>query len=476
MSTSLTYIFMEMITFLMITFLFKENLGGSRMQEKTTGMREDAFKIFKAAVAAVDPENAVKSFLLHNDDTLKAGGKIYDLSKFSRIVVVGAGKATAPMAKAVEELLGDKIYSGIVVVKYGHGLPLNRIDLIEAGHPVPDKNGLAGAKKIAGLLAVCSENDLVISLISGGGSALLPLPAPGISLADKKRATKELLKCGADIHELNTVRKHLSISKGGGLAKTAYPATVINLMLSDVIGDDMDVIASGPFVPDRSSFKDAVGIINKYEIRDMLPDSIIERLKAGSEGSLQETPKYGDPIFERVTNIIIGSNILACTAAQKEASSIGYHSIILSSMIQGDTTVIAKAHITIAREILISGNPANLPACIISGGETTVVVKGDGMGGRNQEFALVAAKEIDGTDKNIVVLSGGTDGTDGPTDAAGGIVDAKTVTRGKEMGLNIDNYLASNDSYNFLKQTGDLLITGPTRTNVMDVRILLINN
>ena len=217
------------------------------------------------------------------------------------------------------------------------------------------------------------------------------MPAPGISLADKKRATKELLKCGADIHELNTVRKHLSISKGGGLAKTAYPATVINLMLSDVIGDDMDVIASGPFVPDRSSFKDAVGIINKYEIRDMLPDSIIERLKAGSEGSLQETPKYGDPIFERVTNIIIGSNILACTSAQKKALSIGYHSIILSSMIKGDTTEIAKAHITIAREILISGNPANLPACIISGGETTVVVKGDGMGGRNQEFAMAAA-------------------------------------------------------------------------------------
>jgi hydroxypyruvate reductase len=461
---------------LMITFFISQIPGGGMMTDKIADMREDALKIFSSAIAAVDPENAVNSFLLRNGDILKAGGKTYDLSMISRIFVVGAGKASAPMAKAVETILGDRINKGIIVVKYGYGLSLNRIDLIEAGHPVPDENGLAGARKIAGLLVSCTENDLVISLISGGGSALLPLPAQGISLADKKKVTDGLLKCGADIHELNTVRKHLSISKGGGLAKTAYPATVINLMLSDVIGDDMDVIASGPFVPDSSTYIDTINIIDKYGIRHEMPATVISRLSEGAEGSIPETPKSGDPIFERVTNTIIGSNILACKAAREEASSAGYNSVILSSMSEGDTTEIARAHIAIARETLLLDNPAKPPACIISGGETTIIVKGSGMGGRNQEFALVAAKEISGMDKNIVVLSGGTDGTDGPTDAAGGVVDTGTAARGNEKGLNIDTYLDSNDSYNYLKQTGDLLITGPTRTNVMDVRILLVDN
>lgn len=460
----------------MVTFTLSQILGGGSMPDNTSSMRDDALKIFKAAVAAVDPGNAVKSFLSFSNNTLNAGGIKYDLNKYGRVVIVGAGKASAPMAKAVESILGERINEGIVVVKYGYGIPLDKIELIEAGHPVPDENGMAGTQKIAGVLEACTENDFVISLISGGGSALLPMPAQGISLADKKKVTDELLKCGADIHEVNTIRKHLSSSKGGGLAKIAYPATVINLMLSDVIGDDMDVIASGPFVPDKSSFKDSMRIINKYAIQDKLPGSIMERLKAGSEGNIQETPKVEDPIFERIKNIIIGSNLLACTAAKKKASSMGYHTIFLSSAIDGDTTEIAQAHITIARQILLSGNPASLPACIISGGETTVKIKGGGKGGRNQEFALVSAKEIAGMDKNIVVLSGGTDGSDGPTDAAGGIVDTRTVARGKAKGLDIDAYLASNDSYNFLKQTGDLLVTGPTRTNVMDVKILLIDN
>ncbi len=446
------------------------------MPDKTSNMRDDAIKILKAAIAAVDPENAVKSFLSFSNNTLSAGDEKYNLNEYHRVVVVGAGKASAPMAKAVESILGDRINKGTVVIKYGYGMLLDRIELIEAGHPVPDENGLAGTQKIADLLDACTENDLIISLISGGGSSLLPMPAQRISLAEKRKVTDEMLKCGADIHEINTVRKHLSSSKGGGLARIAYPATVINLMLSDVIGDDMDVIASGPFVPDSSSFNDALGIINKYELWDRLPVSVIERLKAGSEGRIPETPKEGDPIFEKITNIIIGSNLMACNAAKKEAESTGYHTIILSSAIEGDTTEVAQAHITIARQIILSGNSASLPACIISGGETTVKIKGSGKGGRNQEFALVSAKEIAGMDKNIIVLSGGTDGSDGPTDAAGGIVDTKTAARGKAKGLDIDTYLADNDSYNFLKQTGDLLVTGPTRTNVMDVRILLISN
>jgi len=462
--------------FLMLKLIISQIPGGGSMPDKTSSMRDDAMKIFRAAITAVDPHNAVKSFLTLNNNILSAGDKKYDLNDYVRIVVVGAGKASAPMAKAVEAILGERISKGTVVIKYGHGMQLDKIELIEAGHPVPDENGIAGAQKIAGLLQDCNENDLVISLISGGGSALLPMPAQGISLAEKKKVTDELLKCGADIHEINTVRKHLSSSKGGGLARIAYPATVINLMLSDVIGDDMDVIASGPFVPDRSSFNDAMEIINKYGLRDRLPVSVIDMLKAGSEGSIPETPKECDPIFDKITNIIVGSNLMACMAAKKEASSMGYHTMLLSSAIDGDTTDVAQAHITIARQILLSGKPAGLPACIISGGETTVKIKGGGKGGRNQEFALVSAKEIAGMDKKIVVLSGGTDGSDGPTDAAGGIVDTGTASRGKAKGLNIDNYLASNDSYNFLKETGDLLVTGPTRTNVMDVRILLIDN
>lgn len=434
-------------------------------------MRSDARAIFHAALAAVDPEAAVNAALSRTGDTLALAGRIFDLRAYERIVVVGAGKAAAPMARALEKLLGDRISTGLVVVKYGHTLPLDRVSLREAGHPVPDEAGLAAAQALVDLLETCGPHDLVLSVISGGGSALLPLPPAPITLAEKQALTSRLLASGADIHALNAVRKHISRTKGGGLARAAAPATVINLMLSDVVGDDMDVIASGPFVPDATTAQDAIDILGAYGLFDTAPASIRGYLMAQAHAL---APQDAGP-FEKVTNLVIGSNRTACLAAQAKAVELGYKALILSTLLEGDTTACAHAHTAIAREVLASGNPLAPPACIVSGGETTVIVKGHGRGGRNQEFALVCARDIAGIAGAIVCLSGGTDGTDGPTDAAGGIVDAGTVSRGKAQGLEINTHLADNDAYHYLEATGDLLKTGPTHTNVMDIHIVLVD-
>lgn len=437
-------------------------------------LRGDAAAIFQTAIEAVDPRAAVKNALQREGDLLRIGGRELDLNDYSRVVVVGGGKATAAMATAVEEILGERIAEGHVVVKYGHGAPLQHITLTEAAHPVPDEAGLKGTLAILKLLEGCSASDLVISLISGGGSALLPQPAGGLSLEEKQKVTRVLLGCGATIHELNTIRKHLSLTKGGQLARAASPATVINLMLSDVVGDDMDVIASGPFVPDRASFADALGILDRYGIAPEVPSAVLNRFQAGVRGEVSETPKPGDAVFERVINEIVGSNIIACEAAARRAADLGYEPLILSSMMEGDTTELAGMHVALAREVLASGYPLKPPACLISGGETTVVLKGQGLGGRNQEFALQCARQIAGMEAPLVMLSGGTDGTDGPTDAAGGLVDPQTAARGAAAGLDIRAFLADNDAYHYLEATGDLLKTGPTLTNVMDVRLVIV--
>lgn len=437
-------------------------------------MRKDAIDIFRASINAVNPRIAVHRSLVRKGDSVHVGDVILDLNSYERIIVVGAGKASGAMAGAIEEVFSDRIGKGLIVVKYGYSSKLSVIRTKEASHPIPDKAGLSGAKQIVELLGECGEKDLVISLISGGGSALLPLPVDGISLDEKQKVTQVLLGCGASIHELNTIRKHLSVTKGGGLARAAFPATVINLMLSDVVGDDMDVIASGPFVPDRSTFAGALGIIENYKISSQIPAKVLDYLKKGSKSESPETPKPGDHIFTKVIDLIVGSNIIACKAASRKAKELGYNPLILSSMIEGNTTDVAYVHAGIAFEVVSSGNPIDRPACIISGGETTVVVKGGGLGGRNQEFALLCAKYIAGQNKNIVILSGGTDGTDGPTDAAGGIVDPYTEGRGKEKGLDIDKSLGENDAYHYLDATCDLIKTGPTLTNVMDIHLILI--
>ena len=441
-------------------------------------MRSQAQDLFRASLKRVDPYEAVRRFVRLDGKKLlldEEGGSetVLDFQAFASIFVVGGGKATAPMARAVEDILGERIRKGIINVKYGFAGELLHTEIIEAGHPLPDQKGVEGARKIVDLLHSAGERDLIFSLISGGGSALLPLPAGTIALAEKQALTRKLLECGANIGEINAIRKHISLSKGGQLARAAFPATTVNLMLSDVVGDKMDVIASGPFVPDQSTFREAWAIIQKYDLTD-IPESIRAHLQNGLEGKIPETPKAGDVVFSRVYNRIVGSNLLALEAAKEEAERMGYTTLILSSMVEGETKEVARVHTAIAKEILASGQPIRAPACVISGGETTVTIRGTGLGGRNQEFCLAASLDLMDLPPRVVILSGGTDGNDGPTAAAGAIVDPQTVQRGIQAGMKAAEYLRNNDSFRFFEKTGDLLITGPTKTNVMDVRLVLV--
>ena len=430
---------------------------------------KQALRIFRAALKAAGPAEAVSRHLRVRGDKLIAGHQRYDLRSFRDIYVIGAGKAGASMAKPVERMLGKRVRAGLINVKYGHAAKLRRIELNESGHPIPDRNGVSGAERIAQMAREAGGDDLVICLISGGASALLPLPAPPVTLEEKQETTRLLLHCGATIHEFNCVRKHISQLKGGQLARLAFPARMLTLILSDVIGDDLDVIGSGPTVPDPSTYADARAVFRKYRIWERLPPSVRERI----DGGAPETPKPGDPIFERVQNLVVGSNRLAVDAAAAEARKLGFHTLVLSTFIEGETRDIARMHSAVAKEIVASGRPVKPPACVISGGETTVTIHGQGLGGRNQEFALAAAIDIAGL-KNVALLSGGTDGTDGPTDAAGAIADGTTIARARSLGLDAAEFLNNNDSYHFFEPLGDLIKTGPTGTNVMDVRILLV--
>jgi len=442
-------------------------------------MKTMAKAIFSKAVSAVDPSHRLKDMVRIEKGrllikTVEDSEKVFHLDAFKKIFLIGTGKASASMAQAIEKIFGDRITKGIIITKYGHILPLKEMKWIECGHPLPDQKGLEGAKKVQALLKESGPGDLVIFLLSGGGSALLPLPAEGITLEEKQQVTQFLLDCGADIREINTIRKHISQIKGGWLARWAYPSTVIGFILSDVVGDPLDVIGSGPTVADISTFEEAWDILTKYDLIERIPPSIRNHLLCGKEGKVEETPKPGEKTFEKVHNYLIGSNLLALRAAEKEASSLGLNTLILSSSIVGDTREAARFHAAIAKEVISTGNPIPRPACIISGGETTVTVKGHGLGGRNQEFALAGALEINGLEK-VVLLSGGTDGTDGPTDASGALADHTTVSRARAAGLDPKAHLENNDAYPFFQRLGDLLITGPTHTNVMDVRILLVD-
>lgn len=436
-------------------------------------LRRNAEDIFRAGLSAVDAANAVAKFLRWEDDVLTVDNISYDLADMESVYVVGAGKASAAMARAVEGILGARIKTGMINVKYDHGLPLEYITINEAGHPVPDEAGLRGTERIVEILEKAGEKDLVLCLISGGGSALLPYPAKGITLFEKQQLTQILLDIGANIHEMNVLRKHVSRIKGGRLARWAYPATLITLILSDVVGDDLDSIASGPTVPDRSTYADCLRILKKYDVQDRIPEAILDIIVRGSKGAVLETPKADDPAFLNTQNVIVASNTLALQASKHKADELGYNSLILSSAIEGETRDVALDHAAIAKEILQKDRPVAKPACVISGGETTVTIRGKGKGGRNQEFVLAAAIALDGMER-VVVLSGGTDGTDGPTDAAGAFADGETISRAKDHGMDANEYLRNNDSYSFFDPLGDLLKTGPTFTNVMDLRLLLV--
>jgi glycerate 2-kinase len=435
--------------------------------------RRDARVIFEAGLIASDPELLIGRRLQIDGQILHAGERLYNLANHGDLYVVGAGKATARMALAVEALLGERIAGGIIIVKPGHRVPLKKLEVVEAGHPIPDQAGINATEAIIELLRRTQKTDLILCLVSGGASALLSCPVVGLSLQDKQQTTQALLNCGARIQEVNAIRKHISRIKGGRLAELAYPSTVLSLILSDVIDDSMDNIGSGPTVPDSSTFADCLSIIDRYGVGAMIPGAVTSFLKKGAAGEIVDTPKAGDPIFQKVQNLLIGNNQLALVAAKEKAEALGYNTLVLSRSIEGEARKVAIDHVVMARDVLSSSSPIRPPACIISGGETTVAIRGDGLGGRNQEFALAAAIEIDGLE-GVVVLRGGTDGTDGPTDAAGGIVDWTTVQRARDQGLDARSYLERNDSYPFLKTVGDLLITGPTLTNVMDLRLVLI--
>lgn len=445
----------------------------SDLARDTAAMRRDAADIFRAALQAVDPAGAVKRTCRVDGMHLHVQDRVYDLARFEHVIVIGAGKAAAAMASALEDLLGNRISSGLVTVKYGHGVDLERIDLVEAGHPVPDQAGVRGARAILRLAEGATAGDLVICLISGGGSALLPCPARGLGLMHKQETIRTLLACGATIHEINTIRKHMSDIKGGLLARACHPATVISLILSDVVGDDLDIIASGPTVPDPGTFQDCLDIVARYDLGSSLSPEVIRHLRNGAAGKTAETPKPGDSAFGDLQNVIVGNNYQALRAAAHRALSLGYSPLILSSMFQGETRDAAFFHACIIKEIIRSGHPAPPPVCVLSGGETTVTLQGNGLGGRNLEFALASVPHLEGLEQ-VVLLSAGTDGNDGPTDAAGAIVDTGTAARAKSRNLDIQDHLDRNDSYHFFQLTEDLFITGPTRTNVMDVRIFLV--
>lgn len=430
--------------------------------------------VVEAALAAVDPFAAVRACLRGDERGLRAGERFYAYDDYDRILVLGAGKAAAPMAQAVESVLGERLSNGCVVVKYGHEAPTRRVRVLQAGHPVPDAAGLAAGAAMLDLARQAGERDLVICLLSGGGSALLEALPPGIGVADLQQTTDLLLASGATIHEINALRKHLSLLKGGRLAAAVAPATLLTLVLSDVVGSPLDVIASGPTVADTSTWADAWAVVERYNLADRLPPAVWAYLQAGLAGAVPETPKPGDPLFARSQVCLVGDNAVAATAAAAAATRQGYHSLILTTFLEGEAREVARVAVALAREVQTHGRPAPPPACLILGGETTVTLEPQsGRGGRNQELALAAAIALAGT-RGITLVALATDGTDGPTDAAGGVVDGETLARGAALGLDAHAHLRRHDAYPYLEAVGALLKTGPTRTNVNDLLFLFV--
>ncbi len=454
-----------------------------------TKEQEHLAQIFSKALDQVDPYKIINNRLTLSNDvltvTMDEGDITVNLKDFDRIIVIGAGKATAKMALAIEDILGDRIESGIISVKYGHTEKLKYIKTIEAAHPVPDENGVKAAHMIESLACSATDKTLVINLISGGGSALLPSPmcteADGetiaITLEDKQAVTKALLACGADISEINCIRKHLSNLKGGRLLRCLRPARSLNFILSDVVGDNLDTIASGMTSFDHTTYCDAISIINHYELRDKIPPHTLKALELGNNGKLIETLKKDEFNGERAENILIGTNRIALMGARDKAIELGYNVQILTSRLEGEAANAADMFWAIAQDERQWNLLEKKPACIIAGGETVVTIKGNGKGGRNQEMALsflmrLGQDKLEG--KDIHFLAASTDGNDGPTDAAGGFADGAVLEKSRQMGLSIADYLKNNDSYHFLDKVGALHKTGPTNTNVCDVQLLIV--
>lgn len=430
-------------------------------------------RILAASIQAVEPAAAVSNFLARHGNKLTVVDHEYDLAAFKRIFLIGCGKAGAPMASAAQKILADRLSGGVVIVKEGHAAPVPGVEILEAGHPIPTHASVVNTGRMLRFAEGARPDDLVICVISGGGSALLTSPVEGITLDEIQDLTGQLLACGATIHEVNTVRKHIDSVKGGGLAALLAPATIITLVLSDVDGDPLDRIASGPTAPDPSTFQDAWKVIERYDIVEKIPKSIVRHLKVGLNGVIADTPKPGNPMFACVNNVIVGSNRQAAHAALLQADTEGFHAMLLTTHLNGEARHVSEVLAAIGRQIVETGEPLNRPACLIAGGETTVTLHGKGRGGRNQELALAAVQAISGLDR-IAMVALGTDGGDGPTDAAGAVVTGETLMRAHLAGLDPSAYLADNDAYNFFKALGDLLITGPTFTNVNDLVFIFV--
>ncbi len=439
-------------------------------------LKEHLLRIQTATLRAVNPQPAVQRVLCCEGNVLRIAEQTWDLNTVERLLLIAVGKAAVSMAEAAAHILGDALTTGIVVTKYGHAaghtLPAS-VRVVEAGHPIPDAAGLLGAEAVAALLETTTPRDRVLLLLSGGASALLPSPAAGIALADLQAVTDALLRAGATIGEINAVRKHLSRLSGGQLARLAQPAPVAALILSDVVGDPLDVIASGPAAPDPTTYADAQAVLARYHLLDTIPCSVAKHLEQGSAGRIAETPKPGDALFANVANVIVGSIRLAALAAVAEAERLGYRAILLTTFMEGEAREVAKVAAALAKSIRAHGEPLQPPACLVWGGETTVTLRGQGKGGRNQELALAAALALEGM-PDVGLLALATDGTDGPTDAAGAIIDGQTAQRARVSGWNPATALTNNNAYPLLGAAGALLRTGPTGTNVNDLMVLLV--
>jgi len=444
-------------------------------------IRNSVTRIISEALKAVDPGTAVRKYVKRDEDTLTVADQNYSISSYNRIRIIGGGKAAYSMAAACTELLGADLTDGIIIVKDGHFYAYrenkndtrSRLMVIEAGHPLPDDRGVRGTRSIMEMVTDSQREDLVICLLSGGGSALLTAPVDGINLEDLQVMTDRLLASGASINEINTLRKHLDKIKGGRLASMVYPARLVCLILSDVVGDALDVIASGPAYPDSSSYAESYSILEKYNLLDQVPESIPGILLQGINGYLPETPKPGDPVFDDVQTVLIGSNQVAAQAALDQASLEGLNAILLTTSLQGEARAVGPFLSDIVHQISSYNQPVSTPACVILGGETTVRVIGSGTGGRNQELALSMVESISGLPDTLIITFA-TDGGDGPTDAAGAVITGESYSRATQDGMDPSSYLDRNDSYRFFDRLDDLIRTGPTMTNVNDLIFIFV--
>jgi len=434
--------------------------------------RKHALEIYKEAVEAANPKKCVLDYLNLENEVLSIDAKTYNLKEFDSIYTIAFGKAAAAMAEGVEEVLGERLTGGMVISNSSPEKKFNKLGFHLCGHPVPDERSVSAANDVMSILGTAGEKDLVIFLISGGGSALLSMPSPGLTLDDTRKATEALLRSGVDKNGLNAVRKHISQIKGGGLLKKALPARVVTLILSNVVSDKLDTIASGPTVPDSTTYEDAWRVVEALNIEHQLPPQVVVHLEDGRNGELPETLKEGEFDPEMVQTLIVGSNIKSLMAAQKKANEYGYNPLMLSSQISGEAKEVAKVIAGIAFDVERSDIPVKKPSCIIFGGETTVTVHSMGKGGRSTETALSFCMEIIG--HNVVGLFCDTDGVDGPIDAAGAICDGQSRLNARKINVSAREHLAQNNSYDFFDKLGDLIITGPTGTNVMDIGIVIV--